>query len=77
MLPALSYKEAPRQLESRSEIVQLNDCILFAWRPDRLRLAYEELGWGAPTGELMRVVEDRVSEARYCSVMSKGRARPQ
>ena len=65
VLPALSYKVAPRQLESRSEVVHLKDCILFAWHPDRLGRAYEELDRGAPTGELMRVVEYRVGEARY------------
>ena len=65
VLPALSYKEAPRCLEHRSEVVQLKDCILFAWRPDRLRRAYEALDRGTPTGELMRVVEYRVGEARY------------
>ena len=65
VLPALFYKEASRCLESRSEVVHLKDCILFAWCPDRLRRAYEELDRAAPTGELMRVVEYRVGEARY------------
>ena len=57
VLPALSYKVAPRCLERRSEVVQLKDCILFAWRLDRLRRAYCELDKSQPTGELMRVVE--------------------
>ena len=65
VLPALSYKVAPRCLERRSEVVQLKDCILFAWCLDRLCRAYCELDKSQPTGELMRVVEYRIGEVRY------------
>jgi hypothetical protein len=65
ILPALSYKTSPRRSASSSEIVRLADCILFAWRQDRLRHAYEQLDRVKPTEDLMRVVAYHVGSACY------------
>ncbi len=66
ILPALTYKVPPRHTEEHSEVVPLADCVLFAWRQDRLRRAYAQLDEGAnPSEDLTRVVEYRVGEARH------------
>ncbi len=65
ILPALSYKTQHRCSPGRSKVVRLADCILFAWRQDRLLRAYEQLDRGRPTEDLMRVVTYRVGSAQY------------
>jgi len=65
ILPALSYKTQLRCSESSSEIVHLADCVLFAWRQDRLRHAYEQLDRARPIEDLMRVTAYRVGGACY------------